>query len=168
MSILLTDQTHPTKSKEEPLEKRATTATEPTMQPLSAWFGKETKKINSMKDLIDIRIPTDQTSTNIIMTENTTKEDIAQEENPTKTNNPSKETTAAAMTTTMIGKMNNETTVKTTKKITEESTIAIIIMRTNMIETNPEELNGKRTFKDKNQPRNRGEMQETSIWYKEI
>ena len=95
MSILLTDQTHPTKSEKEPLEKRATIVTEPTMQPLSAWFGKETKEINTMKDPIDIRIPTkimttNQISTNIIMIEDKTKEDIAQEENPTKTNNLAK------------------------------------------------------------------------------
>ena len=84
------------------------------------------------------------------MTENTTKEDIAQEENPTKTNNTGKEATATTMTTAIIGKMTDETTIETTKKMTEESTIVIIIMRTNMIktttiETNPEELNGKRT-----------------------
>ena len=95
---------------------------------------------------------TDQISTNIIMIENKTKENLAQEENPTKTNNPGKETTTTAMTTAMIGKMIDEITIKTTKKTTEESTIVIIIMRTNMIkttiiDTNPEELNGKRTTK---------------------
>ena len=56
------------------------------------------------------------------------------------------------MTTAMIGKTTDKTTIETTKKKTEELTITIINMRTNMIktttiETNPEELNGKRTTK---------------------
>ena len=58
-------------------------------------WERDQRNQQSMKDLIDIRIPTkimttDQISTNIIMTEDITKEDIAQEENPTKTNNPAK------------------------------------------------------------------------------